>query len=278
MRTQHEWILPLGRRIRVSYAEILRILFSPTFLIFAEVVILLFIVFDVHRLSEDIGTPGMIVYWHLASVCTVFSCFMFLLFFDWLKQYVKYLPIYTLLITAIAVWPAVTVSRSVLALVTDMPFIDLRAFIREGLVTMSAVTLVGFILFEYCLDYILGRSTKQTTKPVLPKTLWLGGQVFTLREIVFVKSAGHYLEVELKDGSTRTIYGKLSTLDKSSEAGLGLSPHRSYWVPGHAVRKLSSEGKKTHLDLISGKTIPVASAKKKYVRDWLLDHVPGALK
>ena len=278
MQREYEWMLPLGRRLRISFAEIRRILFSATFLIFTEIVVLLFIVFDVHRLSEDIGTPGIIVYWHLATVCTVFFCLVFLILSDRLSKFFRFPPPYTLFVASIALWPALAVNRFILALVTGTPFVDFATFLSEGLITMVAVILVSFILFEYCAEYILKRPVNEPETKLETAGLVLGEQFFPFRNIVFIKSAGHYLEIQLNDGSVQTVYGKLSALDCSSNEGRGFSPHRSYWVPRHEVEKLSSEGKKTHLNLASGGTIPVAAARKRYVRDWLLDHQPSALK
>lgn len=76
------------------------------------------------------------------------------------------------------------------------------------------------------------------------------------RELVYIKTEDHYLEVHTTAGSARVL---VRFADAVSELGeLGMRVHRCYWVAHHQMAELVTRGHRTLLRLASDGEVPVS--------------------
>lgn len=95
------------------------------------------------------------------------------------------------------------------------------------------------------------------------------GSVF-LDTLVLVKSVEHYLELETQTEKQMVRMRLTDFLTQVSEAD-GIQPHRSYWVPGHAIARMERTGGKVSIVLMNGRKVPVARSRMGNVKNWMAE-------
>lgn len=99
-----------------------------------------------------------------------------------------------------------------------------------------------------------------------------GRRTARLGEISYVQSEGHYLNIQ-RFPEPWFIKGTLSDISAQVKEGTAIQPHRSYWVPRHAIRGYTWQNSKLTLILKSDDLIPVARGKIAETRKWLSVHL-----
>lgn len=89
-----------------------------------------------------------------------------------------------------------------------------------------------------------------------------------LGDILHVKSDGHYLQVATKRQSYY-VKGTIASLEAQISDRFAVSPHRSYWIPRHAIKATQQTGGKLMLKLSDGHAVNVARARRDAVLYWI---------
>ncbi len=89
-----------------------------------------------------------------------------------------------------------------------------------------------------------------------------------LGDILHVKSDGHYLEVATKRAKYY-VKGTIASLEAQISDTFAVSPHRSYWIPRHAIKATQQAGGKLLLKLTDGHAVSVARGRRDAVLYWM---------
>ena len=82
------------------------------------------------------------------------------------------------------------------------------------------------------------------------------------RELVYIKTEDHYVEVHTKAGSARVLVRFADAVDELGE--LGMQVHRCYWVAHRETAELVTRGHRTLLRLADDREVPVS---RRYLAD-----------
>ena len=82
------------------------------------------------------------------------------------------------------------------------------------------------------------------------------------RELVYIKTEDHYVEVHTKVGSARVLVRFADAVDELGE--LGMQVHRCYWVAHRETAELVTRGHRTLLRLADDREVPVS---RRYLAD-----------
>ncbi|MGH1578623.1 LytTR family DNA-binding domain-containing protein [Planktotalea sp.] len=269
-----------GRILRFSEVEMRHALLNPHFCLYLFLAALLYFWADIHGLSFYLETPLLFLFWQFAAVVTVVFYVAFVYSwgqvskrYGWIRPFLPAVPLVT-------IWPTLLISRIVLISISDAPFPSFEDHVRAWMVTMVGVWVFELLYVEFVQPVVEARYSRLSVdreKKKVPFVV-LASNAYPIDMLNFVKSADHYLEVNLLTGSSETVYGKLSEVLLQTQPEWGISPHRSYWVSKNAISGLKNDGRKMFLALRNGDEVRVAEAKKKEVKDWLLDQRPELLK
>ena len=85
------------------------------------------------------------------------------------------------------------------------------------------------------------------------------------RDLVYLKTADHYVEAVTTAGSTLVLMRFVDAVAELDGAG-GLRVHRSYWVARHHVKDAARRDGRTTLRLTGGHEVPVSRTHMAAVR------------
>ncbi|WP_161594586.1 LytTR family DNA-binding domain-containing protein [Marimonas lutisalis] len=108
--------------------------------------------------------------------------------------------------------------------------------------------------------------------PALTRSIEANGRHFDLGNVLYLKSAEHYVEIVLHD-ATELVRASLRELTAMLDPCQGVQPHRSYWVSRDAIVGLNRCDGAQFLVLRDGSEIPVSRSRRGEVRNWLSTHV-----
>ena len=137
----------------------------------------------------------------------------------------------------------------------------------NGVDEMYPVVLIRLVIFEwlfYCffVPIIEKRGTTQDIETVV-----LGDHTLTVLDILYVQAMEHRVCIRTKHGDLversrfRDLMQILNYID-------GVQPHRSYWVPTHAILHLEGDADRLNIVLSSGDKIAVARTRRSEIEDW----------
>ena len=123
----------------------------------------------------------------------------------------------------------------------------------NGVDEMYPVVLISLVIFEwlfYCffVPIIEKRGTTQDIETVV-----LGDHTLTVLDILYVQA--------MEQSRFRDLMQILNYID-------GVQPHRSYWVPTHAILHLEGDADRLNIVLSSGDKIAVARTRRSEIEDW----------
>lgn len=104
------------------------------------------------------------------------------------------------------------------------------------------------------------------------RKIHIGARPVSLGEVSFIEAREHHVHVRLRHG-TLSQRARLSDIVAQTRAEDGVQPHRSWWVPRHAVRELGRDDGKPVLRLVDESVIPVARGRLESVRHWIATHM-----
>ncbi|UYV37489.1 LytTR family transcriptional regulator [Rhodobacteraceae bacterium D3-12] len=96
----------------------------------------------------------------------------------------------------------------------------------------------------------------------------MNGRKRPLEDVLYLKSAEHYVEVVLHD-ARELVRTSLKDLIEEFSHEHGVQPHRSYWVSRDAIVGLNRIKGAQFLVLRNGEEIPVARSKRGHVSNWV---------
>ncbi len=109
-----------------------------------------------------------------------------------------------------------------------------------------------------------------------PNKVAIGGSLYDPRTLLFVQSAGHYLEIHFSDRS-EFVRMSMANLTRQIRKEDGIQPHRSYWVSKSAVSGFERKNGRGFVLLTDGTEIPISRGRSKAVKEWVegLKKTPG---
>ena len=137
----------------------------------------------------------------------------------------------------------------------------------NGVREMYPVVLIRLMIFEwlfYCffVPIIEKRGATQDIETVV-----LGDHTLNVLDILYIKAMEHRVWIYTKESELversrfRDLMQILNDID-------GVQPHRSYWVPAHAILHLEGDADRLNIVLISGDKIAVARTRRSEIEDW----------
>lgn len=121
-------------------------------------------------------------------------------------------------------------------------------------------------VYPYIEDNILDDSVEDNLG--LEVKIQIETHSLALGDILHVKSDGHYLEVATKRARYH-VKGTIAALEAQVESVFAVSPHRSYWIPRHAIKATQMVGGKLLLKLADGHAVNVARGRRDAVLYWI---------
>jgi hypothetical protein len=238
------------------------ILKNPTFWMFVAAVVLINTFISPRNLDTWGGLIRVTGIVSIAAVLYV-SCHVGLLYlharFFSEKRTVVYYPLFwifliVLIVVAFVVWMAPILEPY------NVPNFN-------GVVEMYPVVLFRLVIFEwlfYCffVPIIEKRGATQDIETVV-----LGDHALKVLDILYVQAMEHRVCIRTKHGDLversrfRDLMQILNDID-------GVQPHRSYWVPTHAILHLEGDADRLNIVLTSGDKIAVARTRRSEIEDW----------
>ena len=137
----------------------------------------------------------------------------------------------------------------------------------NGVREMYPVVLIRLVIFEwlfYCffVPIIEKRGTTQDIETVV-----LGDHTLKVSDILYVQAMEHRVCIYTKGGElversrSRDLMQILNDID-------GVQPHRSYWVPTHAILHLEGDADRLNIVLTNGDKIAVARTRHSEIEEW----------
>ena len=137
----------------------------------------------------------------------------------------------------------------------------------NGVGEMYPVVLIRLVIFEwlfYCffVPIIEKRGATQDIGTVI-----LGDHTLKVLDILFVRAMEHRVCIYTKQGELveRSRFRDLMLILNDID---GVQPHRSYWVPTHAILHLEGDADRLNIVLTSGDKIAVARTRRSEIEDW----------
>ena len=137
----------------------------------------------------------------------------------------------------------------------------------NGVSEMYPVVLIRLVIFEwlfYCffVPIIEKRGTTQDIETVV-----LGDHTLKVLDILYVQAMEHRVSIRTKHGDL-VVRSRFRDLMQILNYIDGVQPHRSYWVPTHAILHLEGDADRLNIVLSSGDKIAVARTRRSEIEDW----------
>ena len=117
------------------------------------------------------------------------------------------------------------------------------------------------VLLLFCAN-IEKRGTTQDIETVV-----LGDHTLKVLDILYVQAMEHRVCIYTKEGEfvERSRFCDLMQILNDID---GVQPHRSYWVPTHAILHLEGDADRLNVVLISGDKIAEARTRRSEIEEW----------
>ena len=134
-----------------------------------------------------------------------------------------------------------------------------------------------FMVTKWVLPYVQGTQASQlrlqNAKPdPVAKQFLFDGKSYFLNEVLFMRSAEHYVELVTNGGSAMH-RAKLGDIVEQFDSDDGVQTHRSYWVPRWSIEALTCNKNKKFIVLTNGSEIPVSRGRQDAVSDWFARNI-----
>lgn len=148
--------------------------------------------------------------------------------------------------------------------------IFLATFLLERIMLESKMKLRPIMAYVSQEDgsVALPEAMKSAPEPEQPRWVELLGQNLEVAEVWHLKAEEHYVGVNLRDGRSLLLRGRLADAIAQLPQGIGMQVHRSHWVAGAALSDVRCTRESCNLRLHSGAEVPVARNRKAEVRPW----------
>ena len=118
------------------------------------------------------------------------------------------------------------------------------------------------VLLLFFVPIIEKRGTTQDIETVV-----LGDHTLKVLDILYVQAMEHGVCIYMKEGELversrfRDLMQILNDID-------GVQPHRSYWVPTHAILHLEGDADRLNIVLTSSDKLAVARTRRSEIEEW----------
>lgn len=112
-------------------------------------------------------------------------------------------------------------------------------------------------------------SIAQSVEQSPPLRLVVLGQPLALDKLWHLQAEEHYVLLDLRDGPSQLLRGRLADVIAQVPAEAGLQVHLSHWLATSAVQSLGRRRSGWLLHLHNGITVPAARNRQTTFRDWV---------
>ena len=133
--------------------------------------------------------------------------------------------------------------------------------------TVFSVTLIRLVVFEWLFYRFFVSIIEQRGATQDIETVTLGDHTVKVVQILYVQAMEHRVCINTKQGEL-VERSRFRDLMRILEGIDGVQPHRSYWVPTHAVLHLQGDADRLNIVLTSGDKIAVARTRRSEIEDW----------
>ena len=117
------------------------------------------------------------------------------------------------------------------------------------------------VLLLFCADH----RKRGTTQDI--ETVVLGDHTLKVLDILYVQAMEHRVCIYTKQGEV-VEQSRFCDLVQILNDIDGVQPHRSYWVPTHAILHLEGDADSLNIVLTSGDKVTVARTRRSEIEDW----------
>lgn len=136
------------------------------------------------------------------------------------------------------------------------------------LLGIYATSLVQLFIFEWLFHvFVMPRLLQQTAKET---SIQLGEHKVEVSDLCYIQALEHHVKLVTRHGD-RVGRSRLRDLIQILSDVEGIQPHRSYWVPKHAIDHAMCGANGLCL-IVRGAEIPVARSRRRDIELWLGKH------
>ena len=240
-----------GRVFRFKVVEINRLFLSRYFLIALASFCMVFVLIDPKVFQQEANFSVRVLFWYSNGVLAVllwYALFRVLIAVRRVLPFDFAVPsalMIAVTVTALIVINYLLFARSVhpgMPILGPMLYWDIFRYVGITILFETNVALFLLPRFFAELDANRDRTWNDTQEdrerpvvhPMPAPELLLADRSVTLCQVLYLKSAEHYVEVVLQD-ATELVRTSLKDLIRVFGAGDGVQPHRSYWVNRDAI-------------------------------------------
>jgi DNA-binding LytR/AlgR family response regulator len=286
-----------GRVFRLRVDQMSRMLLSRIFLLPLAMFCGLLALADPLVFENDVALPWRLLFWGANGAfvtVTWYLQFRFAVWFLWLIG--RDIPVPSAVFITVSVTALIMFNYGMASIILEMPELWegplWQEIARYVAVVLVFETATAAFLMPMLLDHVNGRTGQAESEqpdmaapdtpavpaqPAAPEeterpTIHVNGQRIDLSNLLYLKSAEHYVEVVLHD-ATELVRSSLRDLTENLDPCHGVQPHRSYWVCRKAISGLNRARGGQFLILNDGTEVPVSRHRKQAVTEWLADHL-----
>ena len=273
-----------GGRYKLSYTEVLKLLTHWNTVCFCALVAFGLSLIDPHHYRGHMPFFGQLFIWQAAAFAVILSRLAFTSLASIITFYLPKIVLPGFLFAIIdftwiffamdwlsMFWLADSYSTEILKL---YPYLLLTML----LVDLSFVRLLlPKLLTEIRNDMVPPadnqQSTKETPAPTAGiRTVELGGRVFPLDRIQWIRSQEHYLEITTTNSQTM-VRAQLTAFEDQVSDYDGVRCHRSWWISRNTDARLDRVDGKPVVNLGDGTVAPISRSRLSDVQSWFDLHM-----
>jgi hypothetical protein len=256
----------LGGKMENPVRATIAMMFERNTMIYFAMASLVLFAADLSGFKGTIPTWTELFIWPLAlALYIVFYCGALILGAA-LQRKLRKVPIPTVILSALTVFPAVFLMEHLVAWASqgsyDMAL--LPHFAAYYIVAQAFETI--FLKYVYPLSAIIKAQTPPA--PSSQRTVLVAGESLSVSDIAYIVAREHQVEICLS-GEIITRRARLRDIVAQTEEVDGMQPHRSWWVSSAANAVLERIENRPHLRLADDTLVPIARGRLEDVLCWL---------
>ena len=283
-----------GRVFRLKIAEIHAFLLGKRFFATLAVFCSLLAVVDPLIFQNEVLLPWRIVFWNANGLFVTAVWYLLFLSFARLIRVLNLgIAIPSALMIGLAVTALLHFNYWLAGIILEMPelwkgrlYWDILRYTAVAVIfeTMIAMFVLPRVLFALRrARAVQGEADAQTALEGAAEAdieavsetcelLDIAGKQIRLAQVLYLKSAEHYVEVVFHD-VTELVRASLRELVDTLPPCHGVQPHRSYWVNKDAIVGMNRAKGAQFLVMRNGDEVPVSRHRRGEVTTWLEAHV-----
>lgn len=279
---QSEWRgLPcfdfFGRKTHLTLREILDRISHIYYGFFIVTVVILLMLFDLHQYQEVMSIGALFVLWTMFMVVMALVYTFLLIVSVYISQKIDWFFVLTPIVGLVSMAVSTFLLTYFAAMFSGQEYTFGPFF--KILPTNIAIGIIFHIGFDYFVQTQIDANLleKRALKEIeelkkassnLDRSITISGQLFPVKQLYTMQSQDHYIEVKTLDTKV-LLRARLADAVSQIPEGVGIMPHRSFWVSRHAVTEMGGSSEARTLILTDETEVPVARGRIADVRKWL---------